>query len=101
MLRYFVIICFDTFFFATVYKNQLTQVIIYLFEFRGMNEFISPHQNININISYNLGSEDKMPKVVFGKKIAKIVKSTVKEQPKSFFKTFKKNEEQFVNVNND
>lgn len=44
-----------------------------------MNEFISPHQNININISYNLGTDDKMPKVVFGKKIAKIVKSTVKE----------------------
>lgn len=44
-----------------------------------MNEFISPHQNININISYNLGHQDKMPKVVFGKKIAKIVKSTIKD----------------------
>ncbi len=44
-----------------------------------MNEFISPHQNININISYNLGNQDAIPKVVFGKKIDKIMKSTVKE----------------------
>lgn len=44
-----------------------------------MNEFISPHQNININISYNLGNQDKIPRVVFGKKIDKIVKSTAKE----------------------
>lgn len=44
-----------------------------------MNEFISPHQNININISYNLGQQQKVPKVVFGKKIAKLVKSNTKD----------------------
>lgn len=56
-----------------------------------MNEFISPHQNININISYNLGNQEKIPKVVFGKKLAKIVKSTVKDEHKPLYKTFKKN----------
>lgn len=43
-----------------------------------MNEFISPHQNININISYNLHhqQQDKIPKVVFGKKISKVNKNS-------------------------
>lgn len=43
-----------------------------------MNEFISPHQNININISYNLGQE-KVPQVVFGKKLKKNAKGKLKE----------------------
>ena len=45
-----------------------------------MNEFISPHQNINININYNLGqTQDKIPKVIFGKKVSKSVKTNPAE----------------------
>lgn len=45
-----------------------------------MNEFISPHQNININISYNLAqSQEKVPKVIFGRKVPKIIKARCKD----------------------
>lgn len=39
-----------------------------------------------------------MPKVVFGKKIAKIVKSSVKDNPDILYKTFKKNSEHVIPV---
>lgn len=40
----------------------------------------NPHQNININISYNLGT-DKPTKAVTGKKINKLQKPTAIHHP--------------------
>jgi hypothetical protein len=56
-----------------------------------MNEFISPHQNININVSYTLNRHEKSaPKIVFTKKTNKNLKLPSKDSPESFDKTIKK-----------
>jgi hypothetical protein len=55
-----------------------------------MNEFISPHQNININISYNLGQHERPARAALGRRLGRAGKHSCKECPETVVKTLKK-----------